>query len=68
MGLLGFIGFTYLSNRLFDRKKQSVYEAYSDRLSREIDLELELEDMQEDLDVMHDDLYDFEDEEDRMFF
>ena len=68
MGLLGFIGFTYLSNRLFDRKKQSVYEAYSDRLSREIDLELELEDMQEDLDVMREDLYDFGDEEDRMFF
>lgn len=68
MGLLGFIGFTYLSNRLFDRKKQSVYEAYSYRLSREIDRELELEDMQKDLDVMRDDLYDFEDEEDRMFF
>lgn len=66
MGLLGFIGFTYLSNRLFDRKKQSVYEAYSDRLSREIDREIELENMHDEIDVMRDDLYDFEDEEDSM--
>ena len=68
MGLLGFIGFTYLTKHLFGREKHSVNDSYSERLSREIDRELELEDMQEDLDVMRDDLYDFEDKEDSMFF
>lgn len=66
MGLLGFIGFTYLTKHLFGRKKHSINDSYSERLSREIDRELELEDMQEDLDVMRDDLYVFEDEEDSM--
>lgn len=113
MGLLGFIGFTYLTKHLFGRKKHSINDSYSERLSHEIDRELELEDMQEDLsyhknktcrknkvyhhndkvyhnnnvycnkdytnydtgsgifdeiDVMRDDLYDFEDKEDSMFF